>query len=55
MGKIVEITVMVYADGELIDEHTNEIPEWAVDYVAQAAIVQVSDPDLNAAMQANED
>jgi hypothetical protein len=49
MSKQVEITVMVYADGKLIDEHTNSVPDWAVDFVASTAIVQVEDPDLELA------
>jgi hypothetical protein len=51
--KSVEVTVMVYANGVLVDSHTNkEVPAYAVDYVAQAAVIQVEDPDLEAAEDA---
>ena len=52
--KTSQVTVMVYVDGVLVDEHTNDVPAFAVNYVAQAAIVQVAEPDLEAAEQADE-
>ena len=40
----------MYVNGELCDEHINsEIPAYAVNYVVGAALVQVEDPDLEAA------
>lgn len=51
--KMVEVVVMVYADGKLVDQGVNHhVPAWAVDYVASAAVVQVDDPDLEAAEEA---
>jgi len=45
-----EVTIHVYVDGQLHDSHTNkEVPAYAVDYVAMAAVVQVQDPDLEMA------
>ena len=53
------VKVMVYVNGVLVDEHTNEaVPAYAVNHVTYAAIVQVEDPDLEAArdsLEARED
>jgi hypothetical protein len=53
--KQVEVTVVVYIDGKLVDQHTESVPDWAADYVASAAIVQVQEPDLAAAEDALQD
>lgn len=50
--RMVEVTVVVLADGVEIDRHTQSIPAWAVDHVAVAAIVQIQDPDLQGAEDA---
>lgn len=50
------MTVKVYVDGVLVDEHINsEMPMYAVNYVAQCAVLQVQDPDLRAAKQCAEE
>lgn len=44
------VTVKVYVNGELCDEHTNsDVPAYAVNYVVGATLTQVEDPDLEAA------
>jgi hypothetical protein len=43
-------------DGKPYDSFTNkEVPEYAVAYVAMAAVVQVQDPDLEMAADSVED
>ena len=44
-----EVTVVVYVDGKEYVQTTNEVEEWAVPYAAHAALVQVQDPDYEAA------
>ncbi len=44
------VRVMVYVNDDLVEEYTNaEVPAYAVNYVIGAVIVQVQDPDLEAA------
>lgn len=44
------VTVMVYVNGKLCEEHTNsDVPAYAVNYVVGAVLAQVEDPDLDAA------
>lgn len=44
------ITVMVYVDGTLVDEHTNSaVPAYAVNHVVWAAVSRVENPDLERA------
>jgi hypothetical protein len=51
-----EVTIHIYVDGKPYDSHTNkDVPDYAVPYVAMAAIVQVQDPDLEMAADSVED
>lgn len=51
-----EVTVHIYVDGKPYDSFTNkEVPEYAVAYVASAAVIQVQDPDLSMAADSVED
>lgn len=47
-----EVTVIVYVDGKEHTQTTQRVKEWAVPYVAHAALVQVEDPDYDAAADA---
>ncbi len=50
-----EVTVMVYVDGVLHNSCTRHLPAYAVDYASQAAVIQIDDPDLDAARDQLED
>jgi hypothetical protein len=51
-----EVTIHIYVDGKPYDSFTNkDVPDYAVPYVAMAAIVQVQDPDLEMAADSVED
>lgn len=47
-----EVTVIVYVDGKEYTQSTQNVEEWAIPYVAHAALVQVEDPDYDAASDA---
>jgi hypothetical protein len=47
-----EVTLVVYVDGKQYDSVTRHVEEWAIPYVAGAAVVQVDDPDYEAAEDA---
>ncbi len=44
-----EVTVVVYVDGKPYETYTNQVQEFAIPFVVSAAIVQVDDPDYDAA------
>lgn len=46
-----EVTVVVYVDGKEYTQETRRVEEWAIPYVASAAIVQVDDPDYDGARE----
>lgn len=46
-----ELTVLIYVDGKEYTQETRQVEEWAIPYVAAAAIVQVDDPDYEAAAE----
>ncbi len=47
-----EVTVIVYVDGREYTQTTQKVEEWAIPYVAHATLVQVEDPDYDAASDA---
>ncbi len=51
MDKLKTVKVVVFVDGAEYASATQDVPDWAVGYVAMAACVQVEDPDLEAASE----
>lgn len=47
-----EVTVIVYVDGKEYTQTTQKVEEWAIPYVSHAVLVQVEDPDYDAASDA---
>ncbi len=50
-----EVKIVVYVDGVEFDSHVEQIPAFAVAYACSAAITQIQDPDLEAALEAEAD
>jgi hypothetical protein len=46
-----EVTVIVYVDGKEYTQATHLVEEWAIPYTVSAAIVQIEDPDYEAARE----
>ena len=47
-----EVTVIVYVDGKEYVQETHKVPEYAIPHVTMCALVQVSDPDEDGAIDA---
>lgn len=47
-----EVTVVVHVDGREYTQTTQMVEEWAIPFVAHAALIQVEDPDYDAAADA---
>ena len=52
MDKLKTVKVVVLVDGEECASASQDVPDWAVNYVIGAARAQVEDPDLDAAQDA---
>jgi hypothetical protein len=46
-----EVKVIIYVDGVEYDSHDEQVPAYAIPYIASAAIVQIQEPDLERAME----
>ncbi len=50
-----QVKVIILVDGVEYDSHEEAIPAYAIPYVASAAVVQVQDPDLESAMDTEQE
>lgn len=46
-----EVTVDIYIDGQHYVTETRQVPEFAIPFVAAAAVVQIDDPDVDGAIE----